>query len=653
MMRISTILSIVLIILNLLISESMASDYVKETFIHLDKKAWQDCEKMAKTSKDKTLIKIIMSQRFLDPNYKKNSFEEVIKFIQNNPHWPQVDKLKEMAEQYLNYNTDQALIVNWFSENEPITALGYKFYALASRKLIKDPQKLAKIMKNGWIYGVFTQAEESNYLSNFKNILCEEDHVKKIDEYLWAGDMRSAKKYMHYVSNGYKQNFIAQIAILNKSNDSEKLFQQVSEKYYTPALLFNYLDSKKTEIPTSQSIALFKKVKQDKRHSAYWARVQSYYAREFIDQKDFASSYKIISMPITVDPEHVREAQWLSGWLALRFLHKPDIALSHFNKFMKVAAKPLSVSRGQYWLARTYEAKGDKEQANKFYHMASKYSHSFYGQLANIELNKRHFILPQKPTSTKHNNENSEIIRAIKYLTKYGKHDLALLYAKTAIEKSSTPSKIVLITDIISTKGNIYHTVDVAKTACQHHTFIKDYAFPTPHTKAVKNTPLEPALTYSIIRQESVFNQHAISTAKAKGLMQLTDTAAYDTAKSVGCKCHIKKLTLDPKYNIMLGTNHFKEYLQLYNGNYLLAIAAYNAGPCRITRWINLFGDPRDFKNLRQIIDWIELIPYAETRNYTQRVLENLQVYRSIISKNNNLKLEQDLLKTKDNKREI
>lgn len=652
-MRIPTILSIILIILNLLISESMALDCIKETFIHLDKKAWKDCEKMAKSSKDKAVIKITMSQRFLDPNYKKNSFEEVIKFIQNNPHWPQVNKLKEMAEQYLNYDTDQALIVNWFSENEPITALGYKFYALASRKLIKDPQKLAKIIKNGWIYGVFTQAEESNYLSNFKNILCEEDHVKKIDEYLWVADTCSAKKYMHYVSNGYKQNFIAQIAILNKSNDSEKLFQEVSEKYYTPALLFNYLDSKKTEVPTNYSIKLFQKVKPDKIHSSRWVRVQSYYAREFIDQKDFSSSYKIISMPITVDPEHVREAEWLSGWLALRFLHKPDMALSHFNKFMKVAAKPLSVSRGQYWLARTYEAKGDKKQANKFYHMASKYSYTFYGQLANIEINRHRPILPQKPSSTKHNNENSEIIRAIKYLIKYGKHDLALLYAKTAIEKSSKPSEILLITDIISTRGNTYHTVEVAKTACQYHTFIKDYAFPTPYTKAVKNTPLELALTYSIMKQESVFNQYIISTANAKGLMQVLERQTCDIAKSIGQKCHIKKLTTDPKYNIMLGTNHFKEYLQLYNGNYLLAIAAYNAGPCRITRWINLFGDPRDFKNLQQIIDWIELIPYAETRNYTQRVLENLQVYRSIISKNNNLKLKQDLLKTKDTKREI
>ncbi len=647
-MRIQTILSIVLIILELLISESMAFDYVKETFIHLDNKEWQDCQKMAKASKDQALIKIVLSQQFLDQDYKKNSFASVIKFIQDNPHWPQVNRLKEKAEQYLNYDTDKTLIVNWFSKNEPITALGHKFYALAGKKLIKDQQKLAKIIKNGWIYGVFTAQEEKEYLTNFKNILREEDHVKKIDLYLWAADINSAKKYMHYVSNGYKQNFLAQISILNQSSNSEKLFQKLSEKYYTPALLFHYLDSKKKEKPTSKNIALFKKVKLDKIHSARWGRLQSYYAREFIDQKDFANSYKIITIPLTVSHEHIhehtREVEWFSGWLALRFLDKPDLALSHFNKFMKVATKPLSISRGQYWLARTYQAKGDMKQANKFYNMAGKYPYLFYGQLANIELKKNHLILPQKPKSVKPNMENSEIIRAIKYLIKYGKYSLAFLYADTAIRRSSEPSEILLITDIISSYDNIFHMVEIARVACQYHVFIKDYAFPIQHMKAVKTAPIEEALTYSIIRHESGFNQYAINDAKGHGLMQLEKAAACDTAKSLNHQCHIKKLTTDPEYNIMLGSNYLKKLLQRFEGSYILTIAAYNAGSNTIPRWINLFGDPRKLKNLWQIIDWIELIPYPLTRNYVQRVLENIQVYRTIINKNNNLKLKQDLL---------
>ncbi|WP_375319078.1 lytic transglycosylase domain-containing protein [Candidatus Tisiphia endosymbiont of Oplodontha viridula] len=650
-MRIQTTLSIVLIILELLISESIAYsndlstfDYVKETFIHLNNKEWQDCQKMAKASKDPALIKIVLSQQFLDQDYKKNSFASVIKFIQDNPHWPQVNRLKEKAEQYLNYDTDKTLIVNWFSKNEPITALGYKFYALASKKLIKDQQKLAKIIRNGWIYGAFTEQEEKEYLINFKNILREEDHVKKIDQYLWAADINSAKKYMHYVGKGYKQNFLAQISILNQSSNGEKLFQKLPEKYYTPALLFHYLDSKKKEKLTSKSIALFKKVKLDGIHSAHWGRLQSYYAREFIEQKDFANSYKIITIPLAVNHGHIREAEWLSGWLALRFLHKPDLALSHFNKFMKVATKPLSISRGQYWLARTYQAKGDMKQANKFYNMAAKYSDRFYGQLANIELNKNHLILPQKPKSVKPNVENSEIVRAIKYLIKYGKYGLAFSYADSAISKSSEPSEILLITDLISSYDNIFHTVEIARIACQYHVFIKDYAFPIIHRKAVKTVPIEGALTYSIIRHESGFNQYAINDAKGHGLMQLEKAAAYDTAKSLNHQCHIKKLTSDPEYNIMLGSNYLKKLLQQFEGSYILTIAAYNAGPNTIPRWIDLFGDPRKLKDLWQIIDWMELIPYPLTRNYVQRVLENIQVYRTILNKNNNLKLKQDLL---------
>jgi soluble lytic murein transglycosylase len=649
-MRILAIVSMVLIILKLFLAESMALDLVKETLLCIDKKMWQDCEDIAKKSGDKALIKIVLLQKFLDVNYKKNNFENAIKFIEENPSWPRIVLLKETVEKYLSNNTNPNLIVKWFNKNPPITAQGYKFYAIASAKLEKNSQKknsqkLAKIIKNGWVYGVFNSSEEKEYLKNFKHILCEEDYVRKIDEYLWVADANNAKKYLHYVSKPYQHNFIAQMALIKKTKSSEKLFQAISEKYYSPALLFNYLDSKKTEIPTGQAIKLLKKVKGDKIHSAQWGRLQSYYAREFIDQKDFVSSYQTISIPIVLRHEDIREAQWFSGWLALRFLHKPDLALKHFNKFMQIVKTPISVSRGQYWLARTYQVKGDKEQANKFYNLAAKYPHSFYGQLASVELSRHHLILPKKPVFTEQNTGNNEIIRAISYLIKYDKHDLAVIYAKSAIANSSNPAEITLITGIISDNCNIYHKVESAKIACQQHVFIKDYAFPTPYNKIVNKAPIESALTYSIIRQESVFNQYAISKAKAMGLMQMIEATACDTAKSINRKCHINKLTADHEYNIILGSNHLKYLLEKYDGSYLLTILAYNAGAHNVQKWLELFGDPRNLKNLHAVIDWLELVPFAETRNYAQRVLENIQVYRAILNKTNNLKLKNDLLK--------
>ncbi len=641
-MRISKILSIIFISFKLLASETLASEAIKEVFLCLDKKEWQDCESLAAAQGDTVLTKIVLSQKFLDYNYKNNSFEEVIKFIQSNPHWPQVNQLKIIAEKYLDYDTKPSLIVEWFKQHRPATGAGYKFYALASSALIRDTNKIAKIIKEGWAYGTFSYIEESEYLNSFKHILVGKDYVNKIDADLWLGNIENAKKYMHHVKEGYKQNFLAQIAIINKLPASNKLFHKVPKEYYTDGLLFRYLEGKKKEPPTSQDIELFRKVRPNKRRSVEWCRLQSYYAREFIDNKDFLNSYKIISLPIALHEEGKREAEWFSGWLALSFLKKPDLALGHFQEFMKMAKKPLSLSRGQYWLARSYEAQGDKNQAKQFYNQAAKYSYSFYGQLANIELKKNIIILPKHPKSGKNN--NNEVVKAIKYLITYNQPNLGLIYAKEAIEKSLKPLEIALITDIISANCSTYHRVEVAKTACQFHTFIKNHAFPTPHMSLVKKSPVETALIYSIIRQESAFNQYAVSTAKARGLMQLIEQTACDTAKAISHKCEINKLTLDPAYNIKLGSNYLKEVLQQFDNSYLLAIISYNAGPRNVNKWIDLFGDPRNLKSLRQIIDWIELIPYSETRNYAQRVLENLQVYRAILSNNTNLKLKADLL---------
>ncbi|XVN42889.1 MAG: lytic transglycosylase domain-containing protein [Candidatus Rickettsia vulgarisii] len=644
-MRILLILSIIFINCKLLISGAIASDATQEIFTCLGRKDWQECDALVRSSRNPVLTKIITSQKFLDSNYSNNRFEDVVKFIQANPHWPQTGKLKTTAEKYLNNNTNHSVIVNWFNKHEPSTGQGYKFYALASGALTKDPKKIERIIKNGWVYGDFTTEEENKYISKFKNILSEEDHIKKVDEYLWKGDVTNAKKYMRYVNNNsYKQNFTAQIATINKSNNSESLFKQVSAKYYTQGLLYNYLSSRKKETPTNRSIELFKKVKADRLHSPEWYKLQSYYAREFIDHKDFASSYKIISLPITTHHEGIRETEWFSGWLALRFLNKPDAALYHFGEFIKVAKRPMSVSRGLYWLGRTYAAKGNKGQENQYYHKAAEYSYTFYGQLANVELKKNQIILPNNRSSSKHDGSN-EVIKAIKYLIKYDKPDLGLLYAKEAMEKSTKPLEIALITEIIGDNCSTYHKVEAAKTACQQHTFIKECAYPTPHVAAAKNAPVETALVYSIIRQESVFNQHAVSSAKAMGLMQLIEKTACDTARSISHKCDVRKLTSDPLYNIKLGGQHLRELLDKFDNSYILTIISYNAGAHRAKQWVERFGDPRHIKSLQHAIDWIELIPYSETRNYVQRVLENLQVYRAILNKNNTLKLKSDLLR--------
>ncbi|MFY9590339.1 transglycosylase SLT domain-containing protein [Rickettsia endosymbiont of Halotydeus destructor] len=620
-------------------------DKIQETFNHLDKKDWIQAEKLTKEINNPALIKIILSQQFLDSKYCNNSFKQVIKFLQDNPKWPQNNLLEVRAEGYLNHDTDKKLILEWFNKNPPLTGKGYKFYALAASKLVKDQKILSPIIKAAWIYGDFTDVEEKEYYSKWCKYLSAEDHAQRIEEHLWNSDIKAAQRSLQYVNSGYQASFKAQIAIINNPQAAKKFFSGVPEKYYTSGLLFRYLEARKKERPTSEAIALFKKVKNDHKHFAKWCRLQSYYAREFIDYKDFANSYKIITIPFAKCPETVREQEWLAGWLSLSFLNKPDQALSHFNKFIKIVKTPISISRGYYWLGRSYEAKGDKKTATGFYKKAAKYSCTFYGQIANIELKNNNIILPTKPKiEIAHNKavESNDIIKAAKLLNKYGKTNLAVIYAKASIAVTSNPAEILLITNIIkANNNNTHHTVDVAKIACQYHTCILEHAFPTPYQ--ILNSPVESHFTYSIIRQESVFNQSAVSSANAMGLMQLIKNTACDTAKSINTKCDIAKLTNDPKYNIKLGSNHLKLLLQQHDNSYLLTIISYNAGSHRTEDWIKRFGDPRKLKDMRQVINWIELIPFAETRNYVQRVFENMQVYRSIINKSNILRLKDDL----------
>lgn len=647
-MRIHTTVSMVFIILKLLISESLASEIAKKTMLCIDKKDWQECETIAKGSNDKALVKIALYQKLLDTKYKKNNFAEVIKFIHDNPHWPRLDRLARAAEKYLNYDTDPKLVVEWFSKNQPITGKGYKFYALASSKLKQDPLKLTKIIKDGWIYGEFTPEEEKQYLSCFKKIINENDHVQKIDEYLWSSDTISAKKYMHYVSSGYKQNFNAQIALINKSPASEKLFQKIPEKYYTSALLFNYLNSKKNELPDNKSITLLKKVRGTNLHLDRWCKLQNHYARGLLEKKDFALSYEISLIPFAVSKGELREAQFFSGWVALRFLHKPSIALKHFNEFMKVVEQPFSKSKGQYWLGRTYEELGDIKAADKYYNLASKYSHTFYGQLAHMELKQHKIILPNKPeidSNRLKNIKENEVVRAIEYLALYGRQDIAALYAKDTIKRAENSTKILLVSDIIAKNCNTYHTADVAWVANLLYVPIIDYTHPTPHREAVKSSSTEDALTYGVMKQESVFDTQTMNP-KAFGVMQMTKETALDSSGSLKIDCDMEKLMRDPEYNIKLGNHRLDMLLKRFNNSYLLAAIGYNAGYKRTKTWIERFGDPREFTNFRQTVDWIELLPYTETRNYAQRVLENIQVYRCIINNNNNLQLKKDLLQT-------
>ncbi len=667
-MRILVYLSIILTIfcLNINVFADANHKFNKinneaRVFTLIKEKKWQEAINLANKNTDPILKKIILSQQFLDKDYDGNNFEKITKFLQQNPHWPQNYLLKLRAESYLSADTDKKLILNWFSKNTPSTCKGYKYRALASASLMEKSDssnsltqksdKLKKIIKSGWHKGCFSVEEQKLYHKKFSSYLTEDDHIRKIDNHLWNNEITAARNSLYLVSNDYKRSFKAQIALIKNSKNAKKLFKKVLIKNYTAGLIYRYLNFCKKNLPSgSKIVSVINSIKIDQEYANKFWKVQNYLAREFIEKKKYRDAYKVINSSFTNNPGNKSESEYLSGWLALRFLNKPKLALKHFRNFNRIVKTPISKSRGIYWLARAHEAEKNTKKAMKLYKIAaSEYSHTFYGQVSLTRLGEKNIQLPNSVDLNKYKKsaaefiKNNDILKATKIVSQYGSSTLAQTYINSTINRAKSDSDILNIAYNINELGNIHHTAWVAKSAIQKNLFLKDHAYPAPYQ--MTDLPIEEALVYSIIRQESVFDPYAVSSAKAHGLMQVIKDTACDIAKKISKNCDVLKLTNDHNYNIAIGSNYLKQMIDQYNDSYILGIAAYNAGPHRVDKWLKIYGDPRKMKNIKNILDWIELIPYYETRNYVQRVLENLQIYRTITGKNNKFNLISDLIR--------
>lgn len=650
-MRILSALSIILTIFlthtTILAQETTES----KVFKLIKQRDWQNAHSFSNKANNPALKKIVLSQQFLDSNYSGNSFEKIVQFLEENPGWPQEPGLRVSAENLLNDSTNSSLVFKWFQSNKPLTGRGHKYYALAAGKILKDPQKLSPIIKSGWHKGSFSISEQKAYQTKFKNYLDMQDNLKRIDNLLFAESTTAAKNNLYLVGPEYKKSFEVQIALIQNGSSALGRFSSVPKKYYTPGLIYRYIELKKKSLPTSSEVQnLMVMAKSDPENADKFWKIQSYLAREYIEHKRYNDAYKIVCCHFTENAANKSDAEFLAGWLALRFLNKAQASLEHFRKFNEAVKTPMSKSRGIYWLARAHEALKDKEKAHKLYNLAAtRYPYTFYGQVAASEIGMRKMVLPSDINLKQHKvtasgSSRIHLAKATHLVSKYGSNTLSQVYIKAAVEKADNTAEIMDLAALLSTSANIHHMAWLTKYAVQKHVLIKNYAFPTPY-KSPQQLPLEKALMYSIIRQESVFDQRAVSSANAMGLMQLIKGTACDTAKSIGDICVISKLTSDPSYNMKLGSNYLKQLIEKFDGSYIMAIAAYNGG--HVKKWLGIYGDPRKMNDHRDVLDWIESIPFYETRNYVQRVLENLQIYRSILNENDGLKIVQDLVLTK------
>jgi len=401
-----------------------------------------------------------------------------------------------------------------------------------------------------------------------------------------------------------------------------------AELAHDPGLIYERARYRRNQDDLAGMVALFDQpLANVPRPDLMWRELDSA-ARHALETRQYQIAYDLAKQHGAKNGTTFAEGEWMAGWIALRFVKDAKAAYPHFTAMYAGVSSPLSKARAAYWAGRAATALKNKPEADRWYWEASLYPTTYYGQLAAGEIGVNPPLpMPQMPKTTPQEQAafaKQDMVRVVQLLGQLGQSDEAKIFLTALIEKAGSRGEQRLGVDLAASLGRTDLTLAAAKVARQKGTEMVEYLFPVK--KLVNAGRPETALVLGVIRQESAFDPEAVSSAGARGLMQLMPATAKHVAKQLGLKYAKEKLTDDSNFNISLGRAYLAELLDDHGGSYVLAIAAYNAGPRRVSEWTARFRDPR--RQDVDVIDWVELIPISETRNYVQRVLENTQVYR-------------------------
>lgn len=608
-----------------------AQEHARSAFSFADGKDWPEARQHARASGEDALVTLIDWQYMLDPD-STASFGEITDFMSGKPDWPDQKKLRIRAEIALRDGaTDDASILQWFGRETPITGIGKLALAEAlKRQKQASPERLAALIRNAWKDGDFDESQEKHLLDTYGDWLKPADHNARTDRLLWEERVAPAKRMLPLLSSDYQKLYKARIALIEDKTTAPILVLEVPKALRRdPGFLYDRIRYRARHEDTEGARDLLLIAPAHPPYPEKWWKLRELEVREAIDERDYKLARKLLANHGQTEGNSFAEATWLSGWLQCEFLNQPKNAFSLFYQMYNAVKYPVSRSRAAYWAARAAEKSGNKPEARKWYGIASGYPTNFYGQLAAVKLYGDAPLRFPPPTSVSTEEleafDASELGRAIRISAELGQDNLANRLIGYLAENADTPQQALLAAGYGKYIGNDYLSVRGAKKAIKQNLVMLDVGYPAPDTP--KDVPIERALTLAITRQESEFDRKAKSPSGALGMMQLLPGTAKETAHKNDMGYDIDRL-YEPEYNMTLGSLYLGRLISSYDGSYIMAIAAYNGGPGNVRKWTNQFNTPG--KDVDGAVDWIEKIPFKETRNYVQRVLENVQVYRHI-----------------------
>ncbi|WP_299379260.1 lytic transglycosylase domain-containing protein [uncultured Kiloniella sp.] len=563
-------------------------------------------------------------------------FEALAKFTDEPLNWPRQAKLTRNAEKVLPDSFSDQQILTWFKDKAPRSYYGLTRYT-SSLKATGQNEKLESTVKNFWIQQYLGKTDEKKFINQYKSLITTQDHIDRLDILIWNKHFVAAQRQLSRVPSDYKNLGKARIALLTGKGNVDGLINRVSTKLKNdPSLIYARARWRLKADRNQETIELLDPPIPTARQAEKWWPIRHWAARKVLVQKDYEKAYRIASGHGLTQGVGFAEGEFLSGWIALRKLSMPRRAYTHFHQLYNGVKSPISKARASYWAGRAAKDIGHDDWATRWYSLAAKYQTTFYGQQANYELGQEPVIHDStkkiEPVQQGIFNDK-KIVRAIKLLDQLDQDKLVITFLTRLRLDAQTDEDHILAAELANKVSHPNIALRTAKSARQKGILLPDLLYPEMQIDTIKDSHADPALVLALIRQESEFNHKAISHAGARGLMQLMPATAKSVAKKEKLSYKKRQLTDDPTYNIQLGTAYLSDLIGSFDGSYVMALAGYNAGPHRVRKWVKDYGDPRH-ANVN-IIDWMEQIPFNETRNYVQRILESHVMYRNKLEQTN------------------
>jgi soluble lytic murein transglycosylase len=555
------------------------------------------------------------------------TFFDFADFLANNPDWPGQLALRQHAEESM-VGISDATLGEWFERYPPVTPAGKFRQAdiwIAAGRARDGVDRIREV----WAKSDFTVFEERTVLQRYHDILRQADYIARLDRLLWDGQVEAARRMMARVDADHRALGDARIRLAALDNGAERLVARVPAALQNdPGLLYERMRWRWRKDHYADAIAILEHPPEDLVRPLAWASERQSLARHALAAGDISVAYRLASRHGLSSGPVFAELEFFAGWVALRFLRDPNLAYNHFVRLYGEVKLPVSLARGAYWSGRAAEALGFGQLSAAWYGSAAEQVTTYYGQLAATALGKptiaRTIAEPAPTPAEIAAFDKRELVQVLRALGEVGATDYMGPFAKRVTELAKNPADYALLARLAAKLERPDLAISVGKKAGYVGVTLLDLGYPIADLPPGGSA--ERPLVLAMTRQESAFDREAISSAGARGMMQLMPATAKSVAKSLRMTYSSDRLLTDAHYNIILGRHYLDGLIGDYSGSYVLAIAAYNAGPARVRQWLRDYGDPRAGNT--DVIDWVESIPLSETRNYVQRVLENLQIYR-------------------------